>query len=141
MSRVIKFRAWHNKAKQMLMPEKTSHLFQWIEEGQDIEVMQYIGLKGVNDVEIYVDDIVKYNGAFGSIIHTWYGGYSVGIEDTFVVCSLKSGFCLVKTSLYIDQGVEIIPSLVGVVPNYSTWNVARGLEVIGNIHQNPDLIK
>ena len=56
--RIIKFRAWHNRAKEMLYGE-TRHVFSWEDEGQDLVIEQFTGRIDLKGVEIYDGDRVS----------------------------------------------------------------------------------
>ena len=59
--RDIKFRAWHRSAKEIIFPKKQWHLFAWDEdEKQPIIIMQYIGLKDIEEKEFYHYDIAEF---------------------------------------------------------------------------------
>ena len=107
----LKFRAWRNGALEMLFEENEGDVFKWLGEGQDIEIMQFTGLKDKNGKEIYEGDIVRYrlcglNPEDGET------------EYTEVVEFIDGGFSCELTPLYA----------------LADW----GAEVIGNIHENPD---
>jgi hypothetical protein len=61
MSRIIKFRAWHREAKKMLFGSP-KEIFQMLEEGQPVDVIQWAGLTDMNKVDIYEGDIVMIAG-------------------------------------------------------------------------------
>lgn len=131
MSREIKFRAWRGnkmvQVDQITMGENT-----WICNGgigisipfqPSIPLMQYTGLKDKNGKEIYEGDIVKtdfkQDGSHESIqvIEFYEGAFgSRNKDDHFRIPALFSG-----------------RSTEGMNTNY--------YEIIGNIHQNPELLK
>ena len=153
MGRLIKFRAWHKKEMKMYSVWEMSafvdgnfnHVNEnltvglWHEENQrnkfdpdfiietpkaNVELMEYAGLKDRNSVEIYEGDIVKWTDEFAMLgepkefirqikWETYYGsGWNFGV-------SYKDGE---KRWSYPAPSQEDI-------------------EVIGNIYQNPELLK
>jgi uncharacterized phage protein (TIGR01671 family) len=115
MKREIKFRAFFNGEMNydlVISKGKPLHIVNGNICGTiDADLQQYIGLKDKNDTEIYEGDILEC-GTFGKYEIRW-------IEDfcTFGLC--KEG--------YRSHGVS------NSVTDYCL--------VIGNIHQNKDLLK
>ena len=122
MKREIKFRAWDKETKKMFENEtlcsEFSNWYVWIMDGQvgrDIELMQFTGLKDKNGKEIYEGDIVKF----------YYLGW-----HTSEVVYMSDGF-YVKTNGHIEDVRE----------NLGLAFPFKDIEIIGNIYENPDLIK
>ena len=120
--REIKFRAWREKRRMMLAPHSLIELFQYggIVNPDDVVWMQYTGLKDKSGVEIYEGDVLS--------------GKSKVFGDT-------SGD--VRISRYLDVEEYMHQYHLG-------WNISGiplidlvddGLEVIGNIHMNPELLE
>lgn len=129
MGREIKFRVWDPKGKQMIENDNLvmncDGFFAIDEEGTDFPmdiVMQYIGIKDKNNREIYEGDIVR---AFSE------GSSHVG--EIKWRDSADGGAC----PCYI-----IYPAFF----NNQFWHLNGGprdnaIEVIGNIYENPELLK
>jgi uncharacterized phage protein (TIGR01671 family) len=126
MNREIKFRAWDKKAQVMLPVEQWANK-SWIavpiqvgaEEWElnqlkmeDIELMQYTGLKDKNGKEIYDRDIVKMKS---------YSDDQLVVFDemTMTGCGCHNGY-----------GYEL--------PQEN--NDPDEWEIIGNIYENPELL-
>ena len=133
MSREIKFRAWLKEEKKMVNVETmdfTEKSIQYLEKSEivnayllrrvgfdDIELMQYIGLKDKNDKEIYEGDIVLVKPGGTS---TWYKTIVKFKEGAFIA-SLIDG----EDYIYIfNRGFD-----------------SNDFEIIGNVYKNKNLLE
>lgn len=121
MSREIKFRAWDKLSKQWIPGGYGFHvlgealliggLFQNmpLEMLNDIELMQFTGLRDKNGKEIYEGDILSWDGSNVGAVSFEHCEFIVGGDEKGrAMCALKG-----------DENIE----------------------VIGNIHENGDLLK
>ena len=118
--REIKFRAW-DKIKKKMHHTYAMHngkafgslLFRFKPNmySDNFKLMQLTGLRDKDGKEIYEGDIVEY-----------YHKY-LGLPVTFGVVFFEGGFCQAKKDREPDVWYD--------------WNT---LKVIGNIHENPELL-
>lgn len=157
MNRELKFRAWIKDEGEMRYPSSDRYIkfngdcyyivrnlansrkqiFQR-ENPDNIELMQYTGIKDRTGKEIYEGDIVELVG--GTCNYLPCGDYSYHkfvIGDKMVVQNLKSGFTLARLNLVNNY----FPNIVGKVNNYDFWNHHRSLKIVGNIFENPELLE
>ena len=122
------FRAWLKEEKEMIDVDEIHWYrgeFEFIGDGitfqrlaDEIELMQSTGLKDKNDVEIFEGDVVVMNGWRRQAVT--FGTQEV--EEDFGSVRIYRGF-----NLYLGGG-------------YPTA-VMSTFEVIGNIYENPELLK
>lgn len=114
--REVKFRAWHLDEKIMLGHDDAckTPIFtnSWMYRSGDVALMQFTGLKDVNGVEIYEGDLVKKD------------------DDRFVKAGVIS----------FIHGCWMVASKSGEQYFNLHWHLSQ-VEVIGNIHQQPELLE
>jgi len=132
--REIKFRAWDKEEKRMFSGEgynKTLYfLASWLEahskdnpltnKKQDSILLQFTGLEDKNGKEIYEGDIVKYTG------YSAYGRDSKTSQVLIEWDDKGAGFNLGWLTKPDDGDIGL--SVIDI-------------EVIGNIYENPELLK
>jgi len=116
MKREIKFRGY--VAGKMIYNINISNRGYMINDENDIEdsiVMQFTGLHDRNGVEIYEGDVIG--------IHKVSGG----------VC--RVGYCVLEKGKYVNKykGTSFTDEI-------GIYGYLQKIEVIGNIHQNPELL-
>jgi len=138
MEREIKFRAWDANFQTMITPycELIDGYF-WGEDctntGYSVKhehVMQYTGLKDKNGKEIYEGDIVKWddgsNGKYWRVAEVFYdtNTYMYSFRILYGInCNIEKGYVFGGNFACRGQ------------------NPSEEIEVIGNIYENPELLK
>lgn len=128
MQREIKFRAWIKKDKRMetcmgVNPFHVSDCDRLHWKHDEVELMQYTGLKDKNGKEIYEGDIVHCTELRNDKI-------SEHVSDVF----FEDGCWLVHEGKMCD--VELY-----LYENKPTKLPLTEIEVIGNIYENPELFQ
>ena len=136
MNREIKFRAWHEKNKEMVY-EKPRLFGDCLTSGDILNIydnpMQFTGLHDKNGKEIYEGDIIKF--------HT-----GVKSRDDIIAKVIFRAFAFGCVSVK-DDGEKLISGMTafGVMEQNCMdrgifKNLEEIIEVIGNIHENPELL-
>ncbi len=125
--REIRFRAWHEFGNMetrpctpgMIYDDKPGDCLKWKIEGQKItDIMQYTNLRDRNNVRIWEGDLITYGG-------TTY--------------EVRWNFCRwIMFDAEFDKHDAFGMPMVG--PSFSR-NKMADIKVIGNIHENPELLE
>lgn len=130
MNRQIKFRAW-DELNQEMVYEKTG-IFSGGKSSWEIlrlyeNVMQFTGLHDINGKEIYEGDILKQTRLNGSIHY-----YKIfNVNGGFAFNTHQDDFYKPQSEIYFYESTADMQNS-GFISN---------LEIIGNIFENPDLVK
>lgn len=119
MNREIKFRAWDGDTMFHFSLDNMEDESRWI-KARHWEIMQYTGLKDTRGKEIYEGDIIN--------------GFAKEVGDGTLT---KFTY-----EVFWDDEWKGWGGRLGNTRNNPIWGVApwTGLEVIGNIYENPELL-
>jgi uncharacterized phage protein (TIGR01671 family) len=114
-----KYRAWDTNLKEPMMYSDWKAL--WGDEVEGLIIMQFTGLKDKNGKEIYEGDILE--------------------ENMFVKWCDEQGSYELFLYAFNDDGSDYCLACGGDMHWYEVAERPCPYEVIGNIYENPDLLK
>ena len=136
MNREIKFRAWVKDRKAIIVHD----------EFNDIELMEYTGLKDMKEKEIYEGDILLSSDENEIFLISIDFGYP-NIEYS----NMLTGF-QIKTEIILSNGQyfeNFSNNLIKLISKYNipmkednnAKYISDGWWILGNIYENPELLK
>jgi len=138
----LRFRAWDKKEKEMHFSERDADIgfWKWVSYDSDTPIMQSTGLLDKQGKEIFKGDIVSFEDTESTYV-------DVGVGDGMKVAETKLnswgtvifepgmfGLECPKTEVLEKSGFNSFESI-------KNWIGCEDLEIIGNIYQNPELLK
>lgn len=136
MSREIKFRAWDKACNSWVEPPWKLYLNGGVSlEGMwatsEVELMQYTGLKDKNGIEIYEGDILEYSKGDSRPLNKGYVMFYAGDFRIRMPGNDSRGIGNFDLFWWLVDGDD---------SGGWTESVSKA-EIIGNIHENPELIE
>jgi len=159
-TRELKFKAWDKEAKEMVYHLTDDIMFCFNENTElevrywscdpidknygywellDCDILQYTGLKDSEGKEIYEGDIIKHKQGEQQKKLYEYIGIIKFYDGSFFISTngIRSNLLLSD----INGIGEILWHYEGRYGNPSYYYIAKDFEVIGNIYENPELLK
>lgn len=156
--REIKFRAWHKEKKiignvlgidilhkEMFFSNENVNCYEHA-DFKDIELMQYTGLKDKNNKEIYEGDILlssDENGIF--LISIDFGYPNIEYSNMLTGFQIKTEITLSNSQYFeyfSNNLIELISKYnIPIKEDNNTKYISDGWWILGNIYENPELIK
>jgi uncharacterized phage protein (TIGR01671 family) len=124
MGRVLKFRAWDKNLKEIIPVHNIDFVKRMINTESawrsfnEIELMQYTGLKDDHDTAIYENDVLYDPITNSFYVVTW--------DDSYAMFFMKN--------------TKDDPNLTDYDFAEFDVDVCNSLYVVGNIHENPELL-
>lgn len=139
--REIKFRAWSTfGSPHMLNINNSNFSLKDLEEERHWKVMQFTGLTDKNGKEIYEGDYIQFTDLHGHEVNcTCEHCFRLGLGTIAEVRWMDDGFMLVNPKASKSQCA--CAAMGRLFSENHEVPVGFYAEVIGNIYENPDLIK
>ena len=143
MNREILFRVWDGESliSEIDLMNITEGVLKALPD--DSVIMQYVGFNDINGVEIYEGDIVRYKSGTARPVQVIHKGKELTayepIYETSVVVFYHGCF-----GLHYSPDVkhhELNSKYSGVAYSGNINNHRHGLEIIGNVFENHELVK
>lgn len=107
-------------------------------------VGQYTGLKDKQCHEIYENDIAIHDGSCGALVSAPYGiPRKYGTGESFIFSTIECGLVARHISSFGDSMYEVPNCIIKgwkIIDAYQLWNLQGGFKIIGNVHDNPELL-
>jgi len=126
----FKFRAFNHVAKKMYEETKLGDVFKWQNEGQVQSIMQFTGVSDCNGKEIFEGDIIKWGHKKNSS-ECWH---------RYAVVQINPDLQL-KIIYYKDAKTQEQKTTDNHIFHWGRFAYGGSdLEIIGNVHENPELL-